>query len=633
MGGASGSPEGLQAVQGRRLRGKSPVFRLQPPAAKHLVAGPRVAGVGPPSARWDLCSPECAGSRCWGRRALQPREAEPRRPAPPGTDPPAAGPGGCPLGEGLRRGVGTGPSGGLDAGPPCARRGRQNPPGDLRRLCDRHFSGSAAVCGGADREAARPHLLLGAVGGPPAAAMAVQVALWSQYLQAVRSRAAARAQDFQRAEDVLLTVLERVHALDPRFLVDYSRDLGAFQFALRSSEEPLDLEVPLGLEDQALLIEEAGATEPADGPACCRLGVPREGAGLERWTAADVFSASSESGAQCRGHIAPSKVLGVLRELLVAAIVHCKHHRLVAPGSLNASSLREGALHLSLLVSSGWRTVRFNVVPVVRRRHGVPTPQGAPLATAFPTGSLERVLGQGVDLVPASAQDWRVSTDHLLTRLVSVLGSLPGHRLDSLSILDRVNHDSWQDGSQSMGLTFRHLKMVLLWASVLFPTPEDWADLEGAVYRLLVVLLCCLATRNLPHFLWPGQNLLQATGLDLGTLYQRVERFASQPEASLRIHVTHLGRSPPPRIDNGIKALLQLPASDPAYWATAYFDALLDKFQVFNIQDKDRRAAMQSIFRKSKTLGSEESPAGHPHLPALPTGGSGTFGEGQGTSA
>lgn len=118
---------------------------------------------------------------------------------------------------------------------------------------------------------------------------------------------------------------------------------------------------------------------------------------------------------------------------------------------------------------------------------------------------------------------------------------------------------------------------MLLWAAVLFPGPEDWAELQGAVYRLLVVLLCCLATRNLPHFLYPEWNLLKDTGLDLNALYQRVERFASQPEASLRIHVTHLGRSPPPRIGNGVKALLQLPASNPAYWATAYFDVLLDK--------------------------------------------------------
>lgn len=53
----------------------------------------------------------------------------------------------------------------------------------------------------------------------------------------------------------------------------------------------------------------------------------------------------------------------------------------------------------------------------------------------------------------------RVSTDYLLTRLLGALGSLPGHRLDGLSILDRVNHESWRDGGQSPGLTFSHLKV------------------------------------------------------------------------------------------------------------------------------------------------------------------------------
>lgn len=118
---------------------------------------------------------------------------------------------------------------------------------------------------------------------------------------------------------------------------------------------------------------------------------------------------------------------------------------------------------------------------------------------------------------------------------------------------------------------------VLLWASALFPSPEDWAELQGAVYRLLVVLLSCLATQRLPHPLCPTHNLLGALGPDLHAVYPLVERFASQPEASLRIHATHLGRCPPPRLGHGIRALLQLPASDPAYWATAYFDVLLDK--------------------------------------------------------
>lgn len=436
--------------------------------------------------------------------------------------------------------------------------------------------------------------------------MAMQVPLWHHYLQAIRSRGAARVQQYQRAEDVLLTVLEHLHTLDPRFLVDYSRDLEAFQFALRSSDGPLDVEVPLSVEAAALLVEEPEAAQTGDGPKSCRLGVPRGGAGLEAWVTDDVFTASSEDSAKCLGYIVPSKVLQVLKDRLVAAIVHCKHHGLITPGSLNANSLREEQLGLSLLVSSGWRTIRFTVVPVVRRKHRVPALEGAQLTLGFPEGSLKRIMGQGVALVPTNAQLWRVSTDDLLTRLLNVLGSLQGHRLDSLSILDRVNHESWCDGGRSPGLNFGHLKMVLLWAAVLFPAPEDWAELQGAVYRLLVVLLCCLATSKLPHFLHPEQNLLQDTGLDLRALYQRVERFASQPEAALRIHVTHLGRSPPPRLSSGVRALLQLPASDPSYWATAYFDVLLDKFQVFHIQDKDRISAMQSIFRKTKTLGGEE---------------------------
>lgn len=170
-----------------------------------------------------------------------------------------------------------------------------------------------------------------------AAAMAVQVAPWHHYLRALGSRAAPRARDYQRAENVLLTVLEQAHARDPRFLVDYSRDLGAFQFALRSSDGPLDVEVPLRVAAEALLVEEQGeepgAEGTGDGPVTCRLGVPRDGVGLEPWMADDVFDPCSDGSAQCSGHIVPSKVLRVLKDLLVAAIVHCKHHGLIAPGS------------------------------------------------------------------------------------------------------------------------------------------------------------------------------------------------------------------------------------------------------------------------------------------------------------
>lgn len=163
--------------------------------------------------------------------------------------------------------------------------------------------------------------------------MAEQVPLWHHYLLAIQSRESPRVQDYQRAENILLTVLERAHALDSRFIVDYSRDLEAFQFALRSSEDPLDVEVPLRVDSEALLIEESETTEPGDGPAICRLGVLKEASGLEPWMTDDIFSVSSEDRDKCCGHIVPSKVLCVLKDLLVAAIVHCKHHRLIPPGN------------------------------------------------------------------------------------------------------------------------------------------------------------------------------------------------------------------------------------------------------------------------------------------------------------
>ena len=53
----------------------------------------------------------------------------------------------------------------------------------------------------------------------------------------------------------------------------------------------------------------------------------------------------------------------------------------------------------------------------------------------------------------------QLSTDHLLTRLLAVLGSLQGHHLDGLSVLDRVNHESWREGGEGPGLTLGHLKV------------------------------------------------------------------------------------------------------------------------------------------------------------------------------
>lgn len=119
--------------------------------------------------------------------------------------------------------------------------------------------------------------------------------------------------------------------------------------------------------------------------------------------------------------------------------------------------------------------------------------------------------------------------------------------------------------------------MVLLWATELFPSPEDWEELEGSIYRLLVILLCSLATKNLPHFLRPEENLFQEEDLDLTTLYHKVEGFASTPQRFLKFHFTPMGHNNLQQKDMGIQALLQLPAKNSSYWDTAFFDVLLSK--------------------------------------------------------
>ena len=75
------------------------------------------------------------------------------------------------------------------------------------------------------------------------------------------------------------------------------------------------------------------------------------------------------------------------------------------------------------------------------------------------------------DADPRGVSAWppRVSTDYLLTRLLGTLDTLPGHRLDSLSVLDRVNQESWCDGGRSPGLTFGHLKVRVGSSASLLP--------------------------------------------------------------------------------------------------------------------------------------------------------------------
>ncbi|XP_007427572.1 uncharacterized protein C2orf54 homolog [Python bivittatus] len=435
--------------------------------------------------------------------------------------------------------------------------------------------------------------------------MAEKVPHWHSYLQVIQSRECQRVQHFQKAENILFIVLERVKTMDPRFIVDYSRNLEALEFSLSAAEDEVTMEVPLWVNADVLLMQ-ACTDEQSDSekvthrnyqmPGPCSLGVPKQETNLENWTKEDVFSAVD--GADFRGHIVPGKVLHLLKELIVAAIVHCKHQNLIKPGELSAERLKEDGMQLPLLVSSDWKMICFNIVPVMRRKQDALNNWQE---RGFPQGSLSKVT-QEADFIPASYYHWRYSTNRSILKLVQIVSTLKGYRLDSLSLLDQINHENWREKGKEKGLTFQHLKMLLLWATHFFPSSEDWLSLEGSVYRLLVILLCCLVTKNLPHFLYPEQNLFKGDGLDLSALYPKVESFALSPERFLKFNFAQGEGKKFHQKDNGLRALLHLPAENRDYWDTAFFDMLLNKFQIHQVKDKQRISAMSSILSKAKKM-------------------------------
>ncbi|XP_025892155.1 uncharacterized protein C2orf54 homolog [Nothoprocta perdicaria] len=429
---------------------------------------------------------------------------------------------------------------------------------------------------------------------------------WHSYLSASLSREGPRLQRFQQAEDVVLTLLERVRRSDPRFLVDYCHDLEALEFALRDDDDAITLEVPLRVDSNTLQVR---LCRPGEGPAenavpwhcplpgTCYLEVPCQVPGLKDWTSTAAWGGMEQTGGTVC--LVPGKVLQHLKELLVSAIVHCQRHFLLQPGDLSAEELKEDAMELTLLVRGGWKTLRFNLVPVVRRQQEPIELCGQRSTRGFPQGpgSLRKAT-QEAHLVPASPYCWRSSTHLPILKLLRAVGTLKSARLDSLRLLEQVHREEWRQEAQQAGLTFDHLKIVFLWSTELFPSPEDWQDLEGSVYRLLVVLLCCLASARLPHFLRPEENLLHGDAPQLSSLYGKVESFARDPHRFLHFHF-----GPPVRTDGlhanpGLRALLQLPAKNETYWDTAYFDLLLSQFQVYRIQDPVRCSAMSRLLSK-----------------------------------
>ncbi|XP_010559570.1 protein mab-21-like 4 [Haliaeetus albicilla] len=436
--------------------------------------------------------------------------------------------------------------------------------------------------------------------------MAASASHWHSYLGVIVSRERQRLEHFQRAEDILLTLLEGVHAREPRFLVDYARNLEAFEFALCASEDAVTMEVPLRIDGDALRVL---ACRPGDTPAghCPGLGtfcleVPSPGTGLEDWTSTvDVMERGD--GAGC---LVPGKVLRHLKELLVSAIVRCQRLFLLQPGDLSAENLQEDAMELSLLIRGGWKTIRFDIVPVVRRRQEPLWLKGQQSDRGFPKGSLRKAMEEA-HFVPASPHCWRSSTHLPILKLLQAVDMLKGRHLDSLRLLDQLRVQDWEEEAGKGGLTFNHLKMVLLWSMELFPSPEDWQDLEGSVYRLLVILLRCLASRHLPHFLHPEENLFQGEALDLTSLYHKVESFAQDPRRFLRFHFGLPARTDSWLADPSTRALLHLPTEDRSYWDTAYFDILLSQFQVYRIQDSARRSAMSQLLSKIQQVNPKQS--------------------------
>uniref|UniRef100_A0A8D2M847 Mab-21 like 4 n=1 Tax=Zonotrichia albicollis TaxID=44394 RepID=A0A8D2M847_ZONAL len=402
---------------------------------------------------------------------------------------------------------------------------------------------------------------------PQPAAMEASPSLWHSYLGVILSRERQRMEHFQRAEDILLTLLESVHARDPRFLVDYARNLEAFEFSVCASEDAVTLEVPLRIDGDTLrvLARRSSPEHPAELSTCClELCSPR--AGLEDWTGA------VDGMEHC---LLPGKILQHLKELLVSAIVRCQRLFLLQPGDISAENLREDALELSLLIRGSWKPVRFNIVPVVRRQQEPLQLRGRRSGRGFPAGSLSRATEEA-HFVPASPLGWSDPAP----------GMAPGTAfLGSGLVPDPV-------------LLSPSPQMVLLWSTELFPSPEDWQDLEGSVYRLLVILLRCLATRHLPHFLNPEENLFQGAAPDLASLYHKVESFAWDPQRFLRFHFGLHGFSGSCQADRETRALLQLPTRDGSCWDTAYFDILLSQFQVFRIQDSARRSAASQLLAR-----------------------------------
>lgn len=75
-------------------------------------------------------------------------------------------------------------------------------------------------------------------------------------------------------------------------------------------------------------------------------------------------------------------------------------------GDISAENLRDDAMELSLLIRGSWKTIRFDIVPVVKRQQEPLQLQRRRSDRGFPEGSLRRATEEA-HFVPASPHRWR----------------------------------------------------------------------------------------------------------------------------------------------------------------------------------------------------------------------------------
>ncbi|XP_078419697.1 protein mab-21-like 4 [Cetorhinus maximus] len=437
---------------------------------------------------------------------------------------------------------------------------------------------------------------------------------YQRYLSGMKAHQNLKIIEIQKCEDILFRILDRVQQQDHRFQVDYSREHACFDYILRTEFDELDMEVPLWFNDLSLRVEESCDTPyTVDGishqtlprKGLAYLTVPKEGE--SRWSGSDIFHPLRESS-QCSGHLIPGRVINILKELLKGAIVYCEQNFLINPGDVNASLLNFDGPRITLVLRNVMKSLRVNIIPVVRRAIEKFLEDGNQNEKGISETS-KQATPENIDISNGTYYRWRFCFERPMWKLLERADADGGHRLDSLCLLDRIKTDHWLPGEHKRGLTFNLLKVVLLWAMKFFPAPEDWVDLESSVYRMLVVLLRCLALRNLPNYFMHEINLFHEDfqpPFDFQTIYKKVEDFADKPEKYLQIHMTHLLPTHRQRIDSYVKMLLQLQDDKGLYWNTAYFDIILNKFQVYHVQDADRIGAMQLVWFKTTKLVTDE---------------------------